>query len=185
MCLCADLKADNCFLSGDQRVKVGDFGTGRIAKHIQDTADTTAALASPATATTATAGRTLSKGVGSLLWMAPEALRGARLNDGLGSALDVYSYAIVLWEIWHRALPWDEIQEDVYIQFVSRLTKLVNDGARPEPRTDSEPPPAGYRELMEQCWADAPADRPTFATVLEALEEIRRVVFRRSETQFS
>lgn len=47
-------------------------------------------------------------GVGTLLWMAPEALRGAKIKEGMAKALDVYSYAIVLWEIWTRGRPWDE-----------------------------------------------------------------------------
>ena len=45
------------------------------------------------------AGRTMSKGVGSPPWMAPEVLRGSRIHAGQAAALDVYSYAIVLWEV--------------------------------------------------------------------------------------
>jgi hypothetical protein len=32
--------------------------------------------------------------------MAPEALLGSRIKAGQAPALDIYSYAIVLWEIW-------------------------------------------------------------------------------------
>jgi serine/threonine protein kinase len=45
------------------------------------------------------AGRTMSRGIGSLLWMAPELLRGSRVHAAQAPALDVYSYAIVLWEV--------------------------------------------------------------------------------------
>jgi hypothetical protein len=107
----------------------------------------------------------------SLLWMAPETLRGARLKDGQGPALDVYSYAIVLWEIWTRARPWDEVVEQG-IQFSAKLTKLVNAGVRPMVPVGCGPAPDGYRALMEQCWAGDPARRPTFVAILAVLTEV-------------
>lgn len=46
--------------------------------------------------------RTLTRGRGTLLWMAPELLRDTQISEEDASALDVYSFAIVLWEIWAR-----------------------------------------------------------------------------------
>ena len=31
---------------------------------------------------------------------------------------------------------------------------------------------AAWQQLMEECWANSPADRPSFANVAERLEEI-------------
>lgn len=155
---------------------MADFGTGRIAKHIQegsnsDTTTTEFPSAVESASTGAERERTLSKGVGSLLWMAPEALRGARLRDNQGSALDVYSYAIVLWEIWTRARPWDEIKEEG-VHFAPRLTDLVNAGVRPQLPPNCRAAPDGYQVLMEKCWKGRPDLRPAFTSILQTLTEI-------------
>eukprot|EP00036_Acanthoecidae_sp_10tr_P019896 CAMPEP_0206306090 /NCGR_PEP_ID=MMETSP0106_2-20121207/10618_1 /ASSEMBLY_ACC=CAM_ASM_000206 /TAXON_ID=81532 /ORGANISM="Acanthoeca-like sp., Strain 10tr" /LENGTH=1445 /DNA_ID=CAMNT_0053736995 /DNA_START=267 /DNA_END=4604 /DNA_ORIENTATION=- len=175
-----DLKADNCFVDDAMRVKVADFGTGRLTAQMQDRQSENEQPRKGGGATvlsragSAVAGRTLSKGVGSLLWMAPEALRGSRVREGQATALDVYSFAIVLWEIWTRARPWDEIHEEG-IRFGAKLTEVVNAGQRPALPDGCEEAPGVYRELMAQCWAMSPDDRPTFAAVVEVLSEILRV----------
>lgn len=86
-----DLKADNCFVDSAMRVKVGDFGTGRIASTLQPSSKETELSAD-------VDGRfkTLTRGTGSYLWMAPEALCGQRIAVENAPALDVYSYAIVM-----------------------------------------------------------------------------------------
>ena len=95
------MQADNCFVDAALRVKVADFGTGRIAASLarQSTSadvsarhDSSSAEAwSPVKAWSEgdKMGRTLSMGVGSLLWMAPEMLRGSRVKEGQAPALDV------------------------------------------------------------------------------------------------
>lgn len=137
------MKADNCFVDSNDRVKVADFGTSLIATSILrqkqplydlarvETADPPAdsgvqsetvpmlseTVFQPTAATNTdqasvdARGRdrgrtceTLSKGVGSLLWMAPEALRGARITKGQAAALDIYSFSIVMFEIWYVSL---------------------------------------------------------------------------------
>lgn len=164
-----DLKADNCFVDDGFRVKVADFGTGRIRRRMKSNDQQDGLKISRVGY--ANRGRTLSNG-GSLLWMAPEALRGARLKDGQGQALDVYSYAIVLWEIWARARPWDEVKEEG-VQFSARLTELVNAGVRPELPTGCDNAPEGYKSLMEQCWTGRPEQRPPFSSVLHSLTVAR------------
>lgn len=81
---------------------MGDFGTGRIQRTLQDPLPAVNLSNLRELSPSNHAGRTLSKGVGSLLWMAPEALRGSKVREEHASALDVYSYAIVLFEIWVR-----------------------------------------------------------------------------------
>lgn len=103
--------------------------------------------------------------------MSPEALLGTRLKGRHAMVLDVYAFAIVLWEIWTRARPWDEIQEEG-IQFSAKLTEVVNDGQRPQLPDGCEPAPDGYQALMGRCWAGRPEDRPTFATVLGVVAAI-------------
>eukprot|EP00040_Diaphanoeca_grandis_P034701 m.216423 g.216423 ORF g.216423 m.216423 type:complete len:1123 (+) comp33207_c7_seq3:167-3535(+) len=169
-----DLKADNCFLDAKLRVKVADFGTGKIQSkfeqgqsaeqdHSQEHLRSTAILERT--------GRTLTKGMGSLLWMAPEVLRGEKISSRDGAAIDIYSFGVVMWEIWARARPWDEVEGDG-IQFTAKLTELVGQGQRPQLPQNCEDAPRGYATMMEQCWSTSPDDRPSFAVTLEHLESI-------------
>jgi serine/threonine protein kinase len=96
------------FLRACQR-QVADFGTGRIAsiqethRDVAPTSNGDSACQNPSWTNLTDndrSGCTLSKGVGTLLWMAPEVLRGSKVREGQAPAMDVYSYAIVLWEIW-------------------------------------------------------------------------------------
>jgi hypothetical protein len=83
-----------------------------------------------------------------------------------------YSFAIVLWEIWTRARPWDEVTEEG-VHFSVRLSELVSAGVRPMLPSGCAPAPAGYRELMERCWTGQPDSRPTFAQVVVDLGVLR------------
>lgn len=148
------------------RVKVADFGTGRITAKLNQFDEAQHQVLEDNQPSVDLTGRTLSKGVGSLLWMAPEVLRGARVKEGQAAALDVYSFAIVLWEIWGRARPWEEVPGQG-IAFTSNFTELVNAGVRPRLPPSQEP--QGYRELMEQCWSGRPSARPTMAAVVSTL----------------
>eukprot|EP00035_Acanthoeca_spectabilis_P010720 m.189532 g.189532 ORF g.189532 m.189532 type:complete len:1041 (+) comp15110_c0_seq2:129-3251(+) len=164
-----DLKADNCFCDQQLRVKVADFGTGRWASSLK--ASDFRDVSNTPTLGGLDRGRTLSKGVGSLMWMAPEMLRGDRITEKLAPALDVYSFAIVLFEIWTRLQPYNEIVEEG-VHFSVKLMEVTSAGHRPQiPRTMSSP--AGYATLMEECWADNPLERPKFSEVADRVAAIR------------
>ncbi len=75
--------------------------------------------------------------------------------------MDVYSYGIVLWEIWTRDLPFRDLKT------IWAIRGAVVGGSRPPVPADS---PAAYAELMQQCWQATPAARPTFAACVEALD---------------
>lgn len=103
--------------------------------------------------------------------MAPEMLRGDRITEKLAPALDVYSFAIVLFEIWTRLQPYNEIVEEG-VHFSVKLMEVTSAGHRPQiPRTMSSP--AGYATLMEECWADNPLERPKFSEVADRVAAIR------------
>jgi hypothetical protein len=77
----------------------------------------------------------------------------------------------LLLEIWSRGQPWDEIGDDD-CQFSLTLTDKVVAGERPV-LPDHSTAPAGYRELMEQCWSGDPAARPTFAAIVNVLDKVQ------------
>ena len=130
-------------LTSDLRGKVTDFGLSRCDE--LKTALTTQATAAAGGA------------AGTPAFMAPELLE----DNVFDEKSDVYSYAIVLWEIWDRGLPWHGLQP------VQITRKVVDKRQRP-------PVPAGMpaelRELMLRAWAPDPADRPDFAGISSRLK---------------
>lgn len=110
---------------------------------------------------------TMTKAVGTLLWQAPEMFRGDR---NYGSAVDVYSYGIVCWELCTRQTPWDELGRDVpYLELLDRLMHALQTGRRPAlpPLLAHEHPE--ITQVMRSCWAGDPGDRPRFADVAKTL----------------
>jgi len=142
-----DLKSLNLLLSeavrteADQvEVKVSDFGLSR-------------ALPSDSQR-----GRGLTPGAGTLNWMAPEVLAGGHYDE----KVDVYSYAMVMFEIICLELPFDDEDE-------ACIPRLVAQGSRPD--LEAVPPdcPRFLAQLMMGCWAHNPAQRPGFERVLRIL----------------
>lgn len=91
--------------------------------------------------------------------MSPEVLRGKPLNE----KADIYSFAIVCWEIITRREPFES--HDSYNNFVRAV---CDNKERP-------PIPEGTHEalvrLMEACWNDDCDLRPNFSTILTLLDE--------------
>nr|KAJ0200389.1 hypothetical protein LSAT_V11C600320900 [Lactuca sativa] len=78
-------------------------------------------------------------------WMAPEFLRGEPSNE----KSDVYSFGVILWELVVGAVAFQN----------RKLTIPINT------------PPA-LTSLMESCWADDPAQRPTFKSIVNSLKKL-------------
>jgi hypothetical protein len=68
---------------------------------------------------------------------------------------DVFSTAIVLWELASREHPWQEFN---YGQFMVKLEADCIAGRRP---TIPERTPAGFGALIEAAWHAVPSERPT------------------------
>eukprot|EP01087_Luapelamoeba_hula_P012480 TRINITY_DN3484_c0_g1_i2.p1 TRINITY_DN3484_c0_g1~~TRINITY_DN3484_c0_g1_i2.p1 ORF type:complete len:2043 (+),score=287.04 TRINITY_DN3484_c0_g1_i2:206-6334(+) len=91
------------------------------------------------------------------LWLAPEVMRSEEYTE----KVDVYSYGIILWEIFTRALPFGR-----KTRFQVELG--VIEGDRPEAPEDWPP---YWRALTTECWDGDPARRPSFSRVLERLQK--------------
>ena len=73
---------------------------------------------------------------------------------------DVYSYGMVLWEIYARCFPWTGLKaQQIMYQVTIKL-------ARPEIPSSM---PDDVRELMQRSWAPEPSARPSFAEIAREL----------------
>jgi len=129
-----DLKAHNVLVDGKFRAKVADFGLS--AKKI--------------------IGAT-----GTPLWMAPELLRGDSKNT---AASDVYSFGIILYEVYSRKDPFEG--EDVAAVLRDVANPRINKRPPANPRINKRPPvpsacPVKVAAIMTDCLAGDPKNRPT------------------------
>lgn len=182
-----DLKADNCFVDAQMRVKIADFGTGRFRRSIgekrADESPMSPLFGSPAsrpsTASPNVSGRNspVQRGItaacGSLLWMPPESLLEDLIEPEMVYKIDVYAFGVLMFELWSRRLPWDEIEVQG-VHFPEELKRRVCGGHRPMlPTEHCKDAPQGYARLMHWCWSGDPADRPTFAVIGEQLTQLQ------------
>ena len=144
-----DIKSLNVLLTDGNQAKLGDFGL--------------------ATVKVETSSRTYSqssnKPKGSLLWMAPELFK---MNAKRGEKTDIYSFAVVLWELASHLFPYSSANGDE-----SLIRSWVMSGER-ESFDDRTPnTPAEYQTLAEKCWCANPVDRLNSKQALNALDRIK------------
>ena len=97
---------------------------------------------------------------GTLRYMAPEVVR----REVYGPAADVYGFALVLFELITREVPFDGWSAER----VSALVALR--GRRPQLPINT---PAQIDTLIQCCWQDTPTERPTFVAIQSRLAQIR------------
>ena len=96
--------------------------------------------------------------------MAPELLE----DNVFTEKGDVYSFAIVLWEIWDGGIPWAGLKPPQIIR------KVIDKRERP---AVPEGMPDDLREVMCRSWAHEPAARPTFHDLSAQLRASSRGVW--------
>jgi serine/threonine protein kinase len=99
---------------------------------------------------------------GNLPYIAPEVINGKEYTF----ASDIYSVAIIMWEISTGHLPFINYKDDDY----NLATDIIN-GMRPEILSESEVP-LEYKNLMVQCWDADPLKRLDIRSLWEKLGEI-------------
>ena len=131
-----DLKTSNVLIGNDfTEIYLIDFGISRVCTSSRMTLN-----------------------IGTTAMIAPELLGG----DGKYSQkADVYSYGIMLWEIYTQSRPYEEITSWV-------IPTKVMEGYRPHIPEDC---PELFRNLMVECWDQSPHKRPSFMEIFQLLDK--------------
>ncbi|VAI58023.1 unnamed protein product [Triticum turgidum subsp. durum] len=137
-----DLKPENLLLTADQRtVKLVDLGLAR-----EET------LTEMMTAET-----------GTYRWMAPELYSTVTLRHGekkhYNHKVDVYSFAIVLWELLHNRLPFEGMS-NLQAAYAAAFKNI---------RPSADNLPEELSEILTSCWKEDPSDRPNFTQIVQML----------------
>ena len=141
-----DLKTLNILLDDEDDGCVADFGLSGMMKDNQE----------------------LCGGVGTPHYTAPEVLSHSRY----GPKVDIFSYAIVLWEMLTRQVPYREMSHmEIYEHVVTKGWRLPIPHETPE----------GIKKLITRCWSKNPNDRPQFSEIV-SLFEMGEVFFPGSES---
>ncbi|CAG8505927.1 6800_t:CDS:2 [Dentiscutata heterogama] len=101
-----------------------------------------------------------------LRWSSPERIRGEEYDE----ASEVYSFALVMWEIEYRKLPFDILASE------EEITNKILAGYRPE-LTPVNGILAKYQEIIEQSWSQDPSLRPDMRTIHENLNKLNMAYF--------
>lgn len=162
-----DVKSDNVLISDECRALITDFNASELASR---QTDRIMIQARP------TGGFFKQFVVGTLPYMAPELLLGAS-GGGYTAACDVYSFAILANEVLTQTVPYsDALSEKIQLHTIlearynhDALTAGISSGFRP-----AQPPEGGAAtrallELVRQCWAHQPSERPTVGQACETL----------------
>ena len=98
--------------------------------------------------------------MGTCHWMAPEVLSSRPYS----LPADVYSFAVVMWEILTRETPYKGMNTG---QICSQVLTM---NLRPDLSAVPADTPQDWVRLMQRCWHTQPQDRPTFSQILDFLD---------------
>ena len=138
-----DLKPDNIAFLGDGRLILFDFGLMTVVQRRTDPEET----------------YDMTGGTGSLRYMAPEVV----LNKPYNEKVDVYSFAVIVWQMGTDETPYLGCTKAEYLAWVCK------EGERPEFKK-SWPPE--FNELLSICWHHDFVERPTFSYIMEELDKL-------------
>ena len=158
-----DLKSSNLVVDNHWVVKVTDFGMSRI---VPENSVGEGKDQGPERNSFFSQDLEMTSNLGTTAWCAPEIFTPSE-KARYSLPVDVYSFGMVLWELWERKRPYEELP--------SRFDVIdaIKAGNRPP---ISESCPTGLMSLIQRCWQYDPARRPKFSYIVRYLkEELARV----------
>ncbi|XP_047975400.1 serine/threonine-protein kinase STY46-like isoform X2 [Salvia hispanica] len=133
-----DLKTANLLMDTSNVVKVADFGVARFQNN----------------------GGVMTAETGTYRWMAPEVIN----HQPYDQKADVFSFAIVLWELVTAKVPYDNMTP-------LQAALGVRQGLRPELPINAHPK---ILSLMQRCWEAIPSKRPSFSEIRSEMEALQQ-----------
>ena len=88
------------------------------------------------------------------VYLPPEALRG----DRYASSGDIYSFAILIWELWQGDVAFDNCRDASLKTFCALLDKPFH--VLNKPKRSSNYLPSPLAKLLDNCMHSNPSDRP-------------------------
>ena len=89
---------------------------------------------------------------GTPVYIAPEVFH----SEVYDSKADIYSFGIMLWEMWYGQQAFTEVKGPMTVFFTK-----VDEGHRPKHVEGGMAPPPLWKGLMEKCWSGKPEKRPS------------------------
>ena len=131
-----DLKSSNILLDNQFYPRICDFGIARFEDPNGE----------------------MTKRIGTPNYMAPELILSGKYN----SKVDVYSYAMILYEMSERIRPFKGLKVQEIFKHV------INNNERPAFTTRT---PEALKKLIKRCWASEPSRRPDFKQIYQAFRK--------------
>ncbi|KAG6582846.1 TKL protein kinase [Phytophthora cinnamomi] len=143
-----DLKSKNVLLSVDMEAKLSDFGTSRFRS----------------------SDKTMTGGVGTGRWLAPEVIRG---DSDYGPAVDIYSFGTLLTELDTNQIPYDNVRASngKLMSDLTILHRVATGKLHPKLRSTCG---KALRDLVERCLLEDPIKRPTAPAIAYELRVIQQ-----------
>ena len=136
-----DLKPDNIAFNASGALVLFDLGLSTLVARSE------------------TEGYAMTGQTGSLRYMAPEVMLCKTYNE----KVDVYSFAVILWQMATGKIPYEGATKDEFIKFVGKK------GFRPELARHW---PKAFKELLVACWSPDFIVRPSFDAVVMVLDRL-------------
>ncbi|EEY54031.1 protein kinase, putative [Phytophthora infestans T30-4] len=143
-----DLKSKNVLLSSDFKAKLSDFGASRF-RSVENT---------------------MTGGVGTGRWLAPEVIRG---DTDYGSAADIYSFGALLTELDTNKIPYSNARgsNGKILSDMTILHRVATGKLHPEVGSDCLP---ALKDLVERCLVADPTKRPAASIIAYELRLIKK-----------
>ncbi|CAM6040741.1 unnamed protein product, partial [Sphagnum compactum] len=110
-------------------------------------------------------------GKGTAQWRAPEVFQDEQNTEKYTNAADVYSFALVFFEVLTGEVPFVNISR-------SQILGKIRCGERPILPDDYCP--VHLSAVIKECWATRPEDRPKFPEICQRLQECKDTILSHS-----